>query len=492
MAWLGWLIFKKKTTALVGAAGFALWPTQVEAVAWVAARSTLLSATFMLACLISANYYLADKSKKSLVLIYLFFVLAMLTKVVAVVLLPLLLLLFYYRRESVKRMLQLFWPMLLAIVAFSWLAFWLRQSGQGLWTNIPKQFWLVAIDLSDSFVWQLKLFIWPVNLVPYYFDHSQFFYDDINFYKYLVWQTWFSLVLALAFVVAMIIGWRKRLLAFSGGWFVCNLVPSLVLMYSLNQLGADRYNYLAILGWLWLSAELVRRYLAVRYQKIMMVVTVLFLSILSLLSWSQVAVWQSDVKMWQAVVMHDSTQNYATKKLLLAYFAAGLDSEAQAICGQMVQHLGLFLNCGELELFKTGNVDKAITYFNQEISLNPKATPYFRLAQSYAIKRDWVKVLANLEKAQGLYSQEFKTRNLGVDILQLRSVAYLNQKKYQQAATDLTAYLQINPGDAPMRYNLALAQMQLKQVPAACANLALAGSGNEAAQKLWQQKCQTK
>jgi tetratricopeptide (TPR) repeat protein len=96
------ILSKKRNLALIVALLFAIHPMHVEAVSWIAARSTLLFSAFYLSALIFYLRYLERESWSKLSITFLFFLLACFTKSMAVTLPLVLVLLDYFHGRKLS------------------------------------------------------------------------------------------------------------------------------------------------------------------------------------------------------------------------------------------------------------------------------------------------------------------------------------------------------------------------------------------------------
>ena len=236
---------------------FAVHPVQVESVAWVSERKTLVSGCFMLLALLvylTAGRRLAGSGQPSAAMSPAAVLpwtglgaLALLGKPMAVVLPGLLLLLDFWplRRwagRDVRRSAGLFVEKLpLFALAFA----------TGLWTIQAQRQAGAVRDLGDiplaarvanavcATAEYLGMLVWPVNLAV--------------FYPHPGWRPAWQVLLAAA-VLAMIswASWRRRkhepALLVGWLWFLVTLAPMIGVIQVGNQSLADRYLYLAMLG----------------------------------------------------------------------------------------------------------------------------------------------------------------------------------------------------------------------------------------------------
>jgi tetratricopeptide (TPR) repeat protein len=290
--WLTWLLYRKRLVAAVSAGLFALWPTQMEVVAWVSCRSTLLASAFMLGALITLLIYWQQRKTWQLPALYALAVLAMLSKVVAVVLLPLAIILAFRQKKMSKNTLYQLAPLAIVAVLIVVVAMVGRQF-QGVQAY---QFfsWLNYLAIAGySFVWQVGKLLWPFNLSHYY--SIPVILLELPGYVY-AWATVGGLLLA----ASALAWWRGR--GFWPAWFIINVFLSvLVTPYNL-QTGADRYNYLAMLALAWPLALFVN-YLYEKKRRWVLVVVALAALGLVVYDRQVIARWQSDKNLWRNAVL---------------------------------------------------------------------------------------------------------------------------------------------------------------------------------------------
>ncbi|MCA8998974.1 MAG: hypothetical protein KDA80_18385 [Planctomycetaceae bacterium] len=150
--------------AWTAAALFALHPVQVETVAWVSSRKTLLSATFMLASLIC--WLKTDRTSRDEGWGILWLILALLSKAAAVVVPPIVVAydVFIARKKPAESIPRQVVPMFLCVMLIL-----VTMSAQttivgGVRSHIGNsKLWIIAID--STLLWRyVAMLIWPVNL----------------------------------------------------------------------------------------------------------------------------------------------------------------------------------------------------------------------------------------------------------------------------------------------------------------------------------------
>jgi tetratricopeptide (TPR) repeat protein len=233
-------------SALV-AALFALHPTRVESVAWVAERKDVLSAFFWLAALLAytrAARSGAGRAPAHAPLVVIFFVLGLLSKPM-VVTLPLTLLLFDYwplartRAHSLAALVREKW-LLFALAAIAGVATLIVQSRSGAVASIE------TLGLGErsanavvSYATYLRQLVWPAPLAVFYpYVHAT--------------RAFAALGAALLLLMLTLAAYRMRTRApfvWSGWlWFLITLVPVIGIIQAGEQAHADRYTYVPYIG----------------------------------------------------------------------------------------------------------------------------------------------------------------------------------------------------------------------------------------------------
>jgi len=333
-----WLL--SEATGYIGrsfaaAAIFALHPVNVEAVAWVAERKTVLSMTFFLLTLIAYRWYARRPEVLRYLLVFVLCAMAMMSKPQSITL-PCVLLLWDY------------WPLgrmfaphdsslageLPGYVApakkFSWLllekvpllllsagsaymtmkAQWVNGTLRGL-NQYP-----LSVRLGGSIVGYVRYLwhaLWPQNL--------SFFYPHAHGAPPVLQIVASFLVLVL--ITAVAIGARnRRYLAVGWLWFLGTLVPMIELVQVGNHSMADRYGYLPYVGLFiaicWGVAGSTERSTVFRVCAPAAVVVVLVG--LSFATRRQVNYWTDDLTLWthsaEAVKNNAMAENMIGENLL--------------------------------------------------------------------------------------------------------------------------------------------------------------------------------
>jgi Tfp pilus assembly protein PilF len=357
---------------------FALHPLRVESVAWATERRDVLSALFYLLTIL---LYLrarewGESGRRWYWLSVGVFACALLSKSMAVSLPVVLLILDVYplRRlggavgwlgEAARRVYTEKIPFVLLALAASAIAFLALVRLR----NMASMAQLSVLDRLAVSAYALSFYLWkmilPLDLSPLY-----------ELSKPNPWATPFLLGYGAVFgLTALALSARRRLPGFAaaGLAYVVTLLPVLGIFQNGPQIAADRYTYLAGLGWAILAgAGLLACWHATRF--LLLGPAVCVLVGLALLTWNQVQVWHDPEKLWSHAIAIDPESSMAHTGLGLALTEQGKPAEA-------VEHFRQALrlkpdlaethhNLG-LALARQGELAQAIDRFQQALRLKP-------------------------------------------------------------------------------------------------------------------------
>jgi tetratricopeptide (TPR) repeat protein len=319
------------------AAFFALHPTHVESVAWVAERKDVLSALFWLLTIAAYVWYAERPGWRRYPLVLLTFALALMAKPMVVTLPCVLLLLDYwplrrwqpagdavptrYARASVARLVVEKLP-LFALVAAS-IPLTLRAQQEMIRTLEQIPISLRVENALVSYVQYIGMTFWPSRLAIFY-PHPR---DTIPWWHVLAAGG----VLAVFTAAALWEGRRRPYLAVGWLWFLGTLVPVIGLVQVGVHALADRYTYLPSVGLLivvaWGVADLVasRTWAAVPLALLtgaLLVACAVFTSI-------QLRYWRNSEELWQHAVDVTTNNSIAREGLGVALRRQGRLKEAR-------------------------------------------------------------------------------------------------------------------------------------------------------------------
>ena len=239
------LLIKDSWTSTVCALVFGLHPMHVESVAWIAERKDVLYSLYFFLSIITYLKYINSEKIKWFVLSLLLMLLSVLSKSIAVVLPFILMALDYFfaRKFSRKIILEKI-PFILILLICIYIAKSTIESNVYNLSNYNLSFIDRIAIASFALVKYVILLLIPVNLSAYYP------YPFLSTEAMPV-SLWFYFLLTVASIVLLI--WyglknNNRILIFSTTFFVVNLFPLLQLFPVGDAVMADRFIYMASVG----------------------------------------------------------------------------------------------------------------------------------------------------------------------------------------------------------------------------------------------------
>src|SRR3989475_2871472 len=359
---------------------FAIHPLRVESVAWVTERRDVLSGLFYLLTIL--EYLRACELEKHgrwwYWLSVVTFVCALLSKSMAVSLPVVVLILDVYRLRRLGGA-RGWWgeparwvylekiPFVLLALAASAIAFMPHIQGH----NMPPLDELrVAGRLAIS-AYGLSFYLWkmiaPLNLSPLY----EYELRAVN-----PWAPPFLLSYAVVLAVtalALVLRHRFRGLSAAGLAYVIILLPVLGIFQNGPQIAADRYTYLAGLGWALLaSAGLLASW---RRRPFLVSGLAVFLLLgLGTLTWNQVRIWHDSERLWRHAVAIDPMSP-------TSQFSLGLALVRQGKLVEAVEHYQMALRIEPdyadahihvgVALADQGRLAEAIEHYQTALRLKP-------------------------------------------------------------------------------------------------------------------------
>ncbi len=246
------------------AALFAVHPLNVEAVAWVAERKSVLCMLFLLLAMWAYLWYTRRPSVGRYLCVVLFFVLGLLSKIMVLTLPFALLLLDYWplgrvaepgESDERRAFSRSFWalviekiPLFVLAAAGTVLTVYIHTTEHALAWAMPFS-WRIK-NVIYSYLAYLGKAVWPSRLAAFY-PHPE---------NSLPWWKVILIAMALAGISALV--WRfrqKRYLVVGWLWYLGTMFPMIGLVQSGRQGMADRYMYLPMIGLfvavVWLLAD---------------------------------------------------------------------------------------------------------------------------------------------------------------------------------------------------------------------------------------------
>lgn len=324
--------------SLMVAALFALHPLNVESVAWVAERKTMLSTLFCLLALGAYQWYASKPGVWRYIVMTGLFVMGLMSKP-QIIMLPLVLLLWDYwplqRMFAGQRQASPVDPEAIPAKSFSWLIkeklplFFICVVDAGV-TLIaqhvtggaqPYTLWIRIENALVSYTRYIQKAFLPMDLALYYPHPGR---------SLTMFQVGGACVVLLLITVLAARARRHRYLLVGWLWFLIMLIPMIGLVQADVQGMADRYAYVSFVGLFIMLCWGISDWAAERHlpRVLLPVASLVVLAALTVITWRQVGYWRSNITLW-AHSAEVTTGNWKAEYMLgSALDAAGLHDEA--------------------------------------------------------------------------------------------------------------------------------------------------------------------
>jgi hypothetical protein len=380
---LFWVL--KRATGYTGrsfmvAALFAVHPINVESVAWIAERKTMLSTLFCLLALGAYHWYTRKPGVGRYIVMTGLFILGLWSKP-QIIMLPLVLLLWDY--WPLQRMFagdppSTAAPGVIPAKSFWWLVkekfplFFICLVDAGVTViaqhvtggKQPYTLWIRMENALVSCTRYIRKAMWPTHLALYY-PHPG------NSLRW--WQVGSAIVVLALITVLAARARRHRYYIVGWLWFLIMLVPCIGLVQADVQGMADRYAYNSFVGLFIMACWGVADWAAERRlpKALLPVVSVAVLAALAVVTYKQIGYWQDDVSLWahSAAV---TTGNWKAEWLLGgALDNAGRHEEAIShyFRAAAIEPKDLFINLAIAHWEQThGNLYEALDYYKKTLA----------------------------------------------------------------------------------------------------------------------------
>ncbi len=380
--WVLWRATGHAGRSLMVAGLFALHPLNVESVAWIAERKTMLSMLFFLLALGAYRWYAWRPRIGRYSLVAGLFALGLMAKP-QVITLPCVLLLWDYwplgrlrlggdspdsRPEAdvpPRSFFQLVvekTPLFVLALISAYLT--MRAQRVGRPENWPFTFWVRVENAIVSYARYVQKAFWPSNMAPMYLHPG-------NSIK--LWQVLLALVLLLAVTGVVAAARRRRYLTVGWLWFLGTMAPMIGLMQVGRQSMADRYAYLPFVGLYIMVCWAVSEWAHARHFPAMWAPSVglAVLGCLAVVAYRQVGYWADNVTLWSHTLQVTDRNWFAEHHLGDALKQEGNQVEA-------LQHFfkALAINPDSADVnlaialyeHQTGNLQESIGYYEKYLA----------------------------------------------------------------------------------------------------------------------------
>ena len=392
------IISRNKNVAWLAAMLFAIHPINVETVAWVSQRKTLIAQAFFTLSFIQYLRFETGHSNKHYYWSLFFFFCSLLSKV-STITLPLLLIMYdtCFLERSTRESLADKIPFFLLSLVFGLISIYaqfvayggeLHLHGGSLLSNL-----LTVIVALKRYIF---LIFFPFNLSAYYyFSYPSPFTPQVVFSS-----AWILGILSL-----LIIFRKEKTVLFWAGWFFISLLPNLHIV-PLDAVMGDRYMYLPAVGIFCMMAMVLQKFFA-KYGfttvigKAALTLIFAFGGMLIVLSHHRVEIWKNDLTLWSETVK--TSPSPLAFNNLGAYwgregdFTKSRDSFEQAIEIDPDNYQAN-KNLGSLSMMKNDFYNAEI-YYKKALSIKPYMTSLkLEMGSMYTDKGDFQKAREILSK----------------------------------------------------------------------------------------------
>ncbi len=322
--WMLWRATGSTGRSWMVAALFALHPINVESVAWVAERKTVLSMLFLLLALGAYAWYARKPAIGRYLTVAALFACGLMAKPM-VITFPFLLLLWDYwplqRAQNFVKLALEKVPLLALSAASAVVTMKAQRAGNAVASMLEYPLSMRMENATLSYVRYGGKALWPSALSP------QYPYPE----GLLKWQAIGACVFLLVITVLIFTAGRKRrYLAVGWFWFLGALVPMIGLVQVGSQAMADRYAYLPFVGLFvlicWGLTDLAGDKAASNIA--LAVVSCIALAALSAVTFRQIGYWNDNVTLWSHAVAVMQGSFIAEDNLGGALLTEGKENEA--------------------------------------------------------------------------------------------------------------------------------------------------------------------
>jgi len=455
--------------AIFGALLFGVHPMRVESVAWATERKDVLYAAFYLGALVAyVRYIQSNFAKKYYVIAMALFAFSLFAKIQAVALpLSFLALDYYFKRPLKLKLLLEKAPFFLMSLAVGCIGVFLLSKSETL--KDDSGFGLVGHLLVGAYsycVYLIKVVV-PYVLCPIYPYPAKlsplFYVAPLGIAAICCWLFW-------------LFRRGNRAIIFGFAFFTVNIVFVLQILGAGQGFIADRFPYVAYLGFFFLAAKYFDALVAQKdWRGFAQCAAAVAVVIFAVVTWKQCAIWQDGNTLWTFVVRKypDDPFAYGQRGFYLRsqaarsngdqarrFYADSLNDYNRA--AEILDHASGFTsqkvivhNSRGKTLFDMGRTQEAIADYTKAIELDPtfaeayinRGAAYGKLGQNNLALADFNKgVELKPESANGYFN---------------RSILHAAMKKFDLAIRDYDTYLGFEPNNIPVLYERAMAKRNL-------------------------------
>ena len=440
--------------SFVVAALFAVCPLNVESVAWVAERKTLICTTFLLLALFAYGWYVKQPSAGRYLALMALFALGLMAKPM-VITLPFVLLLLddwplnrlapadsaaSQSRSFAKLALEKV-PLLLLAAASAAITIYAQRAGgatRGFGTPLSMEARVAnAIVSYATYLWKA---IWPTRLAVFY-PHPEGALP--------MWKVGAAAVVLIMITLA-VWHWRERRYLVTGWlWFLGTMVPVLGIVQVGRQSMADRYAYIPFIGLfvmvVWLVADWLTQRRTPSAQWILASAASIAIIAYGCVSFVQIGYWQTSVSLFTHAIEVTDHNGIAEENLGVALLQVGHPELAfdhlKAAADYMPDFSTAHYDYGTV-LQQAGRMDKAIMEYALALQTTGDTEEAARIHNnigSIMLQKN------SLDDALGEYNTALKLDPNQPSSLLGRGTVEFRQSHMDLAEQDLTRLVHVHP-----------------------------------------------
>jgi protein O-mannosyl-transferase len=445
------LLFGKIELAAITSALFGVNTMNVEAVAWISERKTVLYTFFFLASLICYLYYLKNDKNKFYLFSLLFFILSLLSKVVAVPLAVTLLAIDWLKGRNLKDRKVIFEkiPFFALAVFFGMIAIYAQYGIDDNVRGYPVfSLFERIIFAAYAFCQTLYKLIIPLELSAFYP------YPEKGM---ITFKFWLSLIIALFITAVAFYSVRKsRVYFFCFLFFVFNIVLLLQIIPIGRVILSDRYSYISSITFFLALGIAVE---SIKVKKIFIYIPLLaYILFIGFLTFNRSKVWYDSITLWTDVIEKYPKVDEAYNNRGIAFFEEKKYTQAIADFDKAISISPTYTrpyNNRGMARAALKDYEGAKKDFDKVIQAHPNfARAYYNRGNAFIAMKDTVSAIKDY------------TRVLAIDpdnILALnnRGFARRTLKDYKGAMEDFNKAIQIDAANSEAYANRALLKYDL-------------------------------
>ncbi|MSQ79923.1 MAG: hypothetical protein EXR21_09710 [Flavobacteriaceae bacterium] len=456
---------KRLHIALFSAFFFAIHPTHVESVAWLAERKDVLYTFFFLLSLWQYLNYSENRKPLFLLLSLIFFLLSLLSKFSAASL-PLVLVLvdLLYVRKDYRRIALEKLPFLALSVAFGYIALQTQDATLNDITTPDYNILERGLVASRNLVFYLIY-----SIVPFKLANLHPFLDagELD-------ETYYLAALFFVGILVLMYSFRSnKIMLFSLAAFIATNLLTIHLLPVGKAVFAERYTYVPYIFLFIFFGEVLFNRLPKQSIGLRVPILLLLAGSFSYLSFARVKAWKDNNSLWS-----DEVKKYPDS--YYAWFSAGQVTKKTNMaipcytkCIELKPDFaGAFVNRSSA-LHSQGHYIEALSDINMAMKLDmkPSLTNYVNRGAIYEGLKLNDSALADYVAAEKLDS----TSNV---LYYNMGNIYFDKGEYQTAFDNYSHSMQLNPSFDQARFNRAMTLVQLNRREEACPDFKeLAGRG---------------